>query len=171
MSCREYADLLSLHAGGDLEREDDARVRQHVNGCTECARELEDYRLSLSALKELDRDEPVASLWPELRSRIDPNVVPFRVPAWALCAAALLVGLSVGLVINELSVERPDPAPVTVTPERPAVEADPIDGTPVGAGGWRDRPRRDGDERRFDRRFHLQRVMPPQSQDVRRISF
>jgi anti-sigma factor RsiW len=51
-ACRDQEELLTLHAAGALEPEDEARVRVHLESCAACRAELEAQRevLGLAAL-------------------------------------------------------------------------------------------------------------------------
>jgi anti-sigma factor RsiW len=176
MNCREYADLLGLYAGGDLDREEEGAVRTHVNACAECAREVEDFRLTLSALKEIRSAGPAPSLWEPIRRALGTASGPslrLVVPAWAACAAALAVGLSIGVLLSAVPSE--SAAPQAPPPTAPSVVVAPDESvweipTQEAVGGSAARPGKSlppGAERRP----HLQRVLPLGGRDARRISF
>ena len=183
MSCQANADLLGLYAGGDLDRVEEGRVHQHVSTCEDCAREVEDYRLSLSALKEARRDEPAPAIWPGVSSVVFSHgaerVTFFRVPGWAVCAAAIVVGLSVGLLVNE-TLLGPSASPVAVERDEDLAAGntdgavlDPsrFSGQTADMGGSRSKGSNRWSSMFMDRSLHLQRVQPDRSQDVQRISF
>lgn len=205
MKCKLYRDLLSLYVGGDLERDEEIAVRAHVGMCAECAREVEEYRAAVGSLRDARPAEPGPSLWagvavaiapeaPERRPAAEPkrggNEVAF---AWLACAAALLMGLGVGLVVQKvLDRETPKPAAPTagaVEKQAPAIKpaevaANPTmpDKTDVGTnsglindflsfmmGDGGPRKRNPGkDLMNPDGSFHLQQVEPlPASRRVR----
>lgn len=63
-ACPEYEELLTLHATGALEAEDEARVRVHLASCTACRSEAESTARLLSAVAL-----PAPS--PAMRQRMD----------------------------------------------------------------------------------------------------
>lgn len=171
-TCRDIAELLALHAGADLEADEEARVREHVTSCVECARELEDYRLSLSALKEVRSSGPAPSLWGGLsgvlRESAPARVIAF--PLWAACAAVVLVGLSIGLLVESVLPDagvRQD-VPEAVAADQPVKvqpTAVPVRSENVSTGG------EESERRPSDRRYHLQRGQPPSRDEGHRVRF
>lgn len=169
-TCRDIAELLSLHAGGDLEAHEEAKVREHVGTCVECARELEDYRLSLSALKEIPTSGPAPSLWGGLKGVLQetpaPRIIVF--PLWAACAAVLLVGLSIGLLV-ESALPAEAVRTETLATDSP-VRVQPS-GAPVRSDNASSVVGDESDRRPADRRYHLQRGQPPSRDEGHRVRF
>lgn len=58
MSCRELREQFSAYLDGELPPEEAQAVSRHVEGCAECARELDDLRRTIEALAE----------WPVLKA-------------------------------------------------------------------------------------------------------
>lgn len=112
MTCEEVRDRLSEHALGTLETADDARVRRHLRGCTQCRREFAAIGGGLAMFAAAAHDRPPP---PELRDRVlgvlaeewrrDPpegaDPVPGRARVWLAAAAAcvaLVAAVSWGVV-------------------------------------------------------------------------
>jgi anti-sigma factor RsiW len=116
-ACHEYEELLTLHAAGALEPDDEARVRAHLESCAACRSEAESTARVLS-----DVALPPAS--PAMRERT--NALPQRaLGAWrreqvrrafqARTAGALLAAAAVVLLVVRPSLPRGETplAPVT----------------------------------------------------------
>ncbi len=99
MTCNDIRKLLDDFVDGNLPAEEAARVRAHVDGCAECARErvaLESLRAATAALpNEIDPD---TDLWQNIATEIaSTKVTPMRRPslwlrgAMVAAAAALVV--------------------------------------------------------------------------------
>ena len=55
MNCDRTRRLLPLFAGGDLQERKARRVREHLETCAECRRELEEYRKAMRAVADAVR--------------------------------------------------------------------------------------------------------------------
>ncbi len=104
----EHVDLAVLHALGALPPDEAAAVREHVAGCAECRRELEELPPLLDALVAWPTDvlSPPAGLWDRLARRIgeeagQPPLLPEppaeRGPEWDEVAP----GISCKLLAND----------------------------------------------------------------------
>jgi hypothetical protein len=119
MTCEQVRDLLPEHLLGSLDGDADARVEQHLRGCTDCRAErlrLEDgvatlaYATHETAPPEELREHVLAVLdeeWHASDDEIsaDPKVVPMRrrsAMAWlAVAAAVILIAGSLGFAIAQ----------------------------------------------------------------------
>jgi anti-sigma factor RsiW len=119
-ACHEYEELLTLHAAGALEPDDEARVRAHLESCAACRSEAES---TASVLSGLALPPPSAAM----RERMD--ALPQRtLGAWrreqvrrafqARTAGALLAAAAVVLLLV-----RPSP-PRVETPRAPVSPAE-----------------------------------------------
>jgi hypothetical protein len=64
MTCRKAMKLIPLYAGDDLRPRLGRAVRDHIDACPACRRELEDYRQSLARVKAAAGAEAVP-VWSE----------------------------------------------------------------------------------------------------------
>lgn len=53
MNCRDLREQFSAYLDGELPREEAQAISRHVEGCVECARELDDLRRTIEALADL----------------------------------------------------------------------------------------------------------------------
>jgi anti-sigma factor RsiW len=116
MNCTELRARLDAYAQGTLAPAEAAALEAHLTGCAECEAFLEAAEAAPGELAALPRSvEPVADLWPAIRTRIQPAARPLRrwpVPGWVLAAAAvLLIAASSGLTL--LLVRRAPPVVLT----------------------------------------------------------
>ena len=93
---------IALLAGEDLSPADASAAERAVHSCPDCRGHFESVREGLSALGDsaADAHPGTPSLWPQMRDRlavVSPAAPPSRmngwIPAFAVTAAALLVGL------------------------------------------------------------------------------
>jgi len=85
-------ELISAYADGELSEEEAARVRSHLEVCTECTRELALIRSMTTALHNM-RDEPVDfSVWPAVHGRIT------RPIGWLLLVAGVVMLVVLGIL-------------------------------------------------------------------------
>lgn len=123
MGCDDIRDLLALFAGGECHDNERIAVESHVSLCSGCARELDHYREARAALSDLaDQETPEAtwkSLWNGVRAEVFPRPIRrFLNPDVVLrCAAALMVGLAIGVVAHTARRGPPASARAPVTPE------------------------------------------------------
>lgn len=123
MGCEDIRDLLALFAGGECHDNERIAVESHVSLCSGCARELDQYREARAALAELADQETPESTWKELWSDVRGELFPHRARRLlsfdqALrCAAALMVGLAIGVVAYSAQRAAPASARNTASPE------------------------------------------------------
>ncbi|HVG59512.1 MAG TPA: zf-HC2 domain-containing protein [Hyalangium sp.] len=122
-ACHEYEELLSLHATGALEPEEESRVRAHLEACAACRSEAESTARVLSGLAL-----PPPS--PAMQERVE--ALPQRtLGAWrreqvrrafhARTAGALLAAAAVVLLVVRPSLPRLEtPRPPVSIPEAPS---------------------------------------------------
>jgi len=138
MGCEDIRDLLALFAGGECHDNERIAVESHVSLCSGCARELDHYREARAALADLADQETPESTWKELWSVVRGEVFPRRARRLlsfdqALrCAAALMVGLAIGVVAYSAhrgapASARSGPAPEYRPSALPAVVAPSLD--------------------------------------------
>ena len=110
-TCRLDADLLTLHAGGDLTPAEAREVEAHLATCEVCTQEHSEIAATLRALDpaalypreaEVDWDRFAARTVARAHREAGDNVVPFRrrIAAWtrpAVLARAAAVILTIGL--------------------------------------------------------------------------
>ena len=101
MNCEETRDLLPLYAGGEVEANERLAVEAHLPLCSECSRELDQYRDARGRLGEL-REVPMApgveaEIWRNVRDELFPRRRRVRQLDWAVrYAAVLVIGLAAG---------------------------------------------------------------------------
>ncbi len=136
MGCESVRELLPLFAGGELEAGERLAAEAHLGYCAECARELDAYRVALAGLARSREEEPPSGTWQALAQGVHRALFPAkrdRRPLLVLarsCAAALLLGLVVGLAAHHLgrravpaaAVRASDPglAPITASGPSPS---------------------------------------------------
>jgi hypothetical protein len=151
MGCEDVRDLLTLYAGGECHDNERIAVEAHVSLCSGCARELDQYREARAALAGLAEADAPEGAWKELWSGVRGELFPrpmgrlLNLDVALRCAAALMVGLAIGVVVHALRREAPaastsvpaaeprpaamhagrapEPAPFTVEPRPPASRA------------------------------------------------
>lgn len=65
MKCQEAKELMSNFLEESLDTSVLGRFTNHLSGCVECRRELEELRLTLQVIRWLPSHEPVTNLWSE----------------------------------------------------------------------------------------------------------
>jgi anti-sigma factor RsiW len=108
MGCEDVRDLLPLYVGGEASGDDQRAVEEHVRLCGACARELDQYREARAQLALLREGEAPAALWRSLwagvRSELFPPSTSGPGASWVemslRCAAALFLGMAIGLVAH-----------------------------------------------------------------------
>jgi hypothetical protein len=130
--------LLQDHLEKLLPREDEERIRDHLEGCAACREELRDLEELLSELGSLPQEAQTSrDLWPQIAWRMGPegSSAPswsgtktarrrFSLTGWQLMAASLTVAiLSGGMVWAVLTRPSPSPSFPVVTPTTAAQPA------------------------------------------------
>jgi anti-sigma-K factor RskA len=111
MNCRKVKQQLSLYAGMDLTAGEHQTVKEHINSCAACNKEVARYRAHHSRLAELasdKQDNPVSPFfWQGIQKAIlleenKPVKIPFyRRPLFvSAVAAAAAIAVTAYLVIN-----------------------------------------------------------------------
>jgi len=119
--CREYEDLLPLHAVGETGLDEAMAVEEHLGDCPACRAEVAALgELSESLRRELGEVPPVPDPW---RADTDTPIGPaqvsvLRMAGWrgmALAASLLLAGVLVGRWSTPEQSGMTTPAPVLST--------------------------------------------------------
>ena len=122
-ACHEYEELLTLHAAGALEPDDEARVRAHLESCAACrseaasnARVLSDLALPppSAAMRERTEALPQRALGAWRRDQV-------RRAFRARTAGALMAAAAVVLLVMRPSLQRVETPRAPVAP--PAVSS------------------------------------------------
>jgi len=133
MTCRRAKKLIPLFAGDDLRPRLTAAVREHIDSCPSCWRELREYRLALARAKAAAKEEGVPEWsdgeWRALMARVRPAAretkpaVVFTRPRWA---AASVLGAVIGLAVLSVLFRdgRPGPRPDSGAAAMATAEAD-----------------------------------------------
>ncbi|MEL7647442.1 MAG: DUF4349 domain-containing protein [Sedimentibacter sp.] len=58
MNCNDIRDMLSLYIDDELDEEERLLVEEHLRGCEDCRRELDEYKKIIQALRDLPDEEP-----------------------------------------------------------------------------------------------------------------
>ena len=128
-ACRDQDELLTLHAAGVLEPEEEARVRTHLESCAACRAELEAHHevLGLTALPPPSpREQAVLAALPRTtlstwrRTQVQ-RAARMRT-AGALLAAAAVVLFVLGPVVQRHTTTDPQPPSLVEPLESPAEE-------------------------------------------------
>lgn len=130
-------EALWAFAAEELGAEERARVAEHVAGCQECTRKLEEVRQAQALLRTVQEDVP-AVRWTEVDERVQSAAARKlarleRQPRWpwALATVGALAAVLAFLVLRPATPESPQVAPVAVREESPAPikDAAPINDT------------------------------------------
>jgi anti-sigma factor RsiW len=164
MGCEDVRDLLALYAGGECRDEERVAVEAHVSLCSSCARELDQYREARAALAGLAGGEVPPGTWKELWTGVRSEVLPGRIRRWPSidavlrCAAALMVGLAIGVLAH--ATRRPTPlnASHRAPAAAPSALAVPAAVRPLEVAPPRDEMRFHAPRARSEGSFYLPRV-------------
>jgi len=130
-ACRDQDELLTLHAAGALEPEEEARVRAHLESCAACRAELEAHHevLGLAALPPPSpREQAVLAALPRTtlstwrRTQVQ-QAARLRT-AGALLAAAAAVLFVLGPVVRGRPTTTPPPTTLVEPLESPSSPAE-----------------------------------------------
>jgi hypothetical protein len=129
IDCEEFEMLLPFYLEGEGDAAERRTVERHAAACTHCSALLGDVSAIVSAAPQLPTLTPSRDLWPEIESRIQPDVVPLSAaraqketrvrqasPRWTTArlaaAAAALVVSTAG--ITYVATTRVDAERITV---------------------------------------------------------
>jgi hypothetical protein len=109
MTCRDVREALDALLDGELEAGEEIDVRDHLDWCPSCGRELEDLREWHGTLADALSVEVARPSTAERRRTADAVIAAIRRPpvSPARWAAVLAIGLAVGLVSTAVSLSRP----------------------------------------------------------------
>lgn len=70
MNCNEVSDNLSLYIDGELSEDDKKLMDEHFKTCSDCSKELEEYKKMIKALRELPKEEPPVGYCKRLKDKL-----------------------------------------------------------------------------------------------------
>ena len=70
MDCTEVKELLSTFYDGELLSDKQTAVAEHLKGCHDCARELEEFRCLSDLAEGLTHPAPAAQLWHQIEEKL-----------------------------------------------------------------------------------------------------
>lgn len=70
MNCNDVRDNLSLYIDDELNEQDKKLMVEHLQSCSECSKELEEYRKIIQALSELPEEEPPVGYCKRLHEKL-----------------------------------------------------------------------------------------------------
>ena len=76
IDCEEFEMLLPFYLEGEADVAERRTVEQHAAACARCSALLGDLNTIVRAAPQLPTLTPSRDLWPEIESRIQPDVVP-----------------------------------------------------------------------------------------------
>lgn len=120
MTCRDVREALDALLDGELEAGEELLVREHLDWCRPCARELDDLRDWHGTLADALSGEVVHPTVTERRRTADAVIAAIgvrRIPA-ARLAALVAIGLSLGIVAGAVALSRPPREQVARVVER-----------------------------------------------------
>ena len=91
-------DRIAAYLDGELPDREAALVSAHIDTCERCAAALREARVVMQVLEGDPAAEPLASMWPEVESRLRRRLPVFDLPFAAATAAALAVGVMLGVL-------------------------------------------------------------------------
>ena len=109
MSCRDVREALDALIDGELDAGEELTVREHLDWCRSCARDLDDLREWHGTLANALSAEVAYPTTTERRRTADAVIAAIRVrriPA-ARVAALLAIGLSLGIAAGAVTLSRP----------------------------------------------------------------
>lgn len=127
---RHETEALWAFASGELKGEAQARVSEHVAGCSECARKLEEVRQAQSLLRTVRGDAPSVR-WAEVDERLQ-SAAALRLARlerrprwpWALTTVGALAAVLL-LVVLRPTPSGPEPSGAVATREEPSAPVRP----------------------------------------------
>jgi len=120
MICRDVREALDALLDGELEAGEEIEVREHLDWCPSCGRELDDLREWHGTLADALSSEGARPSVAERRRTADAVIAAIRpptvlAPRWA---AVLAIGLSIGIVACAVALSRPPREQVARVAER-----------------------------------------------------
>ncbi|HEU4584759.1 MAG TPA: zf-HC2 domain-containing protein [Gemmatimonadaceae bacterium] len=145
--CEELESLLPGYLEGELDAAERRAVERHAAVCARCASLLADVATIVRDARELPALTPSRDLWPDIETRIQPDVVPLStarvekeerarrvLPRWTTArlaaAAAALVVTTAG--VTYVATTHLDVAHTTVAASGAAAGGSPASGSPGG---------------------------------------
>ncbi len=108
--CRDIEKELVPYCQGDLSRELNARVEEHVRRCTRCREHLQDIRGLSLLLGERAGTVYAVNIWPRLREDLRSAEGAGRVPRWILVPTLNVI--VAGILISHFSMRQQPVLPV-----------------------------------------------------------
>ena len=89
IDCEEFEMLLPFYLEGEADVAERRTVEQHAAACARCSALLGDLNTIVRAAPQLPTLTPSRDLWPEIESRIQPDVVPLSAARGRSCSAPI----------------------------------------------------------------------------------
>jgi len=120
MTCRDVREALDALLDGELDAGEEIDVRDHLDWCPSCGRELEELREWHGTLADALTGEGPRPSVTERRRTADAVIAAIRRPPAAPVrwAAVLAIGLSVGIVASAVGFSRPPRAQIVRVADR-----------------------------------------------------
>ena len=129
---------------GELSAQEQARLKEHLEGCPECQAELEDLRLTLSSLSGMRRVPPPPDFLGRVQQRIrrrsrgrffTPERLLNRLPFEWISFIIIMIMLGVYMYSIQGQMKDVRPAPAPETPAKHLDPAPPSAAQPAGSQG------------------------------------
>jgi anti-sigma factor RsiW len=91
-------DRVVAYLDGELSDTEAAAVATHAEACERCARSLREARAVMHVLESDESAQPLESMWPAVESRLRRRMPAFDLPFATATAAALTVGVMLGVL-------------------------------------------------------------------------
>lgn len=98
-------DRIVAYLDGELPDAEIARVSAHVEACERCARLLRETRTAAQMIESDEATPPLTAMWPAVESRLGRRLPVFDLPFATATAAALAVGVMLGVLTFERQVQ------------------------------------------------------------------
>ena len=106
MNCPDVQELLSAYYDGELPDDKHADVKVHLDGCSECARQLAGFEKLSALATSVATPDPPSEIWEELERQLDEEPAfqpveqkrrsPLTTPRLLTLAASLLIAVGIG---------------------------------------------------------------------------
>ena len=105
MKCEDVQRLFSVYVDNQLDPKESKLVKEHLSDCRTCQEEWRGFKRAVQITRSLPEIEPPSDLFQRVKEGVSPfsktkrlltriaRPLSFRVPAWGLAAAVLLVAL------------------------------------------------------------------------------